>query len=126
MDATSPARPFLGGPIAPRSRQGFTHRTRSRRAQSDAGGPPLAPAALNRHEHLRLGADKELLLLRRQSHGSPRRVRMTQRGEDLPTDAEIGMPHVRGFLGVGKTQRETTEIVRRHPSAFDDASSLFM
>jgi hypothetical protein len=43
-------------------------------------------------------ANEHLLLMGRYHHGGEARVRMAECGEDFFPDAEVGMPHVRGFF----------------------------
>jgi len=79
--AAARARQPFARAIAPGDGERFAYRTCPGRLQPDTRRAPLAPAAFYRHEHFGLGADKERLLLRRQSDGPPRSVGIAECGK---------------------------------------------
>jgi hypothetical protein len=58
--------------------------------------------------------DEQILLLRRDGDHPESGVRISECGEDLSSDSEVGVTHVRSLGGLGKRQRELAEISSLH------------
>src|SRR5262245_15760079 len=72
-----------------------------------------SPRPIERLKDLRLLANEFPLLLRRQLHHAPSLVR-PERSENLSTNPEVRMVHVRALQGRGKVKGQCPEFVRCH------------
>ncbi len=100
------------------------HQRLLRLGQANVRRTLLPPRAFHRNERERIGLDEQILIDRRKRHHGPRRIRIAQRREDLPADAEVRMVHVRRLDRICKTQREFPEVVCGHSSIINRHSSF--
>src|SRR4029077_11307193 len=81
-------------------------------------GTCAAPSAAARPENLGCFFDESALLLWRELHHAPVCVGCAERRENLSSDAEIGMIHVRLFNGLWNFQRHLSKLVDSHFTLF--------
>ena len=87
--------------------------------RTSRGSALLAPGAIllgNHGDCFECGLifNKRFLFFRQKLHHSAISVRPGDRGENLSSNAKIGMPHVRTLASFGQAQGQTAEVVIRH------------
>jgi len=83
-------------------------------SQSDRRTARATPGTRCGRERIRMLPNQQILLLRRDGHHAGFGVGISKCGEDLSSDSEVGVTHVRSFGGFGKRQRELAEIGSLH------------
>jgi hypothetical protein len=83
-------------------------------AENDVRRTFFAPAARNGEEDFGEILDEKLLLLGREHEVAVAFRDMSQRGENVATNAEIGGAEMGPLLGIGKAECYALEVIRGH------------
>ena len=80
--------------------------------QDDVSGAHAAPSAVNGEKNVREILDERLLLLRVEHEVAVALFHVSERGEDVAADAEVGGTEVGAFFGVGERLCDAAEVFR--------------
>lgn len=111
------SRGTLWSPVSPGHEERFADRPLLCRSQPHVRGSLAPPAALDGLETLGLDLSEELLIVRRELHHAPVRVRCAERCENLSAHSKVRVTHVRRLDDPGKAESHLSKIAWRHRRA---------